>query len=272
MKEEPVEESESEAALFAYMSGDREGQPSQRPGSRRGKVLLVSAIAVACVVLVAVPRSRRILQMFYRGTAHAAANLLNPPPAPLPQAVAQHDSFGQEGDEYKLPATGNIPDATTDPSQIRVLPVIDPTAKTEKSPETNGGPAQATAGESNAAADQSQADQSRPGQDQNRQAQAGQDPIKDSTQTSAGNVPGSSTGASPGAAPTAAQAQPNAPVVRAAVPQPRLVPSTVRSFAPPHARFGSEQHGHSVESEIANGFLDPGCQREQARRGGDVSD
>jgi len=52
------------------------------------------------------------------------------------------------GDEYKL-RDRDIPDATTDPSQIRVLAVVDPTAKTEKGPEANGAPAQTTAGESN---------------------------------------------------------------------------------------------------------------------------
>jgi TonB family protein len=255
VKEEPVAESESEAALFGYMSGDLEDR-AQHPGSTRGRVRLVSAIAVACVVLVAVPRTRRTLEMFYRGAVHGVANLLNPPPAPLPQAVTQHDSFGQEGDEYKLPATGNIPDATTDASQIRVLPVIDPTVKVEKGPETSTGQAQPTAGESNAT-DQNRTDQSQPGQDQNRQAQAGQDPIKDSTPTSAGNAPGSSTGAAHGA-PTAAQAQPNAPVVQAAVPQPRVVTPTVGSTPPPHAVSAASDSGipSSLKSRMASSTPD----------------
>jgi protein TonB len=45
------------------------------------------------------------------------------------QAPNTHEDFGRPGDEYKLPVAENIPDATTDPSQISVLPVIDPTAK-----------------------------------------------------------------------------------------------------------------------------------------------
>jgi TonB family protein len=249
---EPVEESESEAALFSYMSGDVEDQPAQRPGSILRKVVLLVTLAVAGLVLAAVPQTRRALQMVYRGTAHSAANWLNPPPAPLPQAVAQHDTFGQSGDEYKFPATGNIPDATTDPSQIRVLPVIDPTAKVEKGPETSGAQAQAAAGESKAA-DQNATGQNQPAQDQNRQAQTGQDPIKDSTQTSVGNVPGSSPGASPRAAPAAAQAQPNAPVVRAAAPPPHPVTSR-GSAAPPHAVSAASSTGipSSLKSQMAS--------------------
>jgi protein TonB len=42
---------------------------------------------------------------------------------------ATHESFARAGDEYKMPVAEAIPDATTDPSQIRVLPVIDPTTK-----------------------------------------------------------------------------------------------------------------------------------------------
>jgi protein TonB len=252
VKEEPVEESDSEAALFGYMSGDLEHR-AQRPGSKRGRVLLVSAFAVACVVLMAIPRTRRTLQMLYRGAVHGVANLLNPPPAPLPQAVAQHDNFGQSGDEYRLPATGNIPDATTDPSQIRVLPVIDPTVKVEKGPETSGGPASATAGESNTA-DQNPTNQNQPGQGQNGQAQAGEDRIKDSTPTSAGNGPGAATGPAPGAAPAAAQAQPNAPAFRAVAPSANPVTPTVRSVAPPHTVSVASNPGipSSLKSQMAS--------------------
>ena len=143
--------------------------------------------------------------MFYRNVVHAGGNWLNPPPAPLPQAVAQHDSFGQSGDEYKLPTPGNIPDATTDPSQIRVLPVIDPTAKTEKGSDANGGHAQATTGESNATdqkpTDQSQAGQTQTGQGQSGQAQAGNDQtkeqIKEPSAPTIGAVPESAAGTSP---------------------------------------------------------------------------
>ncbi len=262
VQEEPLGESEAEAALFGYMSGELEGgaQPAERPGSTRNKVLMLSAVAVACVVLVAVPQTRHSLQMFYRGAVHAAANWLNPPPAPLPQAVAQHDSFGQSGDEYKLPTAANIPDATTDPSQIRVLPVVDPTAKTDKNPETNGGPAQATAGEGNAVdqnpTDQSPANQSLPGQDQTAQTQAAPGQTKDSVQTSVA-APASDTGASQAAAPAATQTQTSLPVIQATVPQPHLVTSTVSS-APPHKVSVASSSGipSSLKSQMASSTPD----------------
>jgi TonB family protein len=63
---------------------------------------------------------------------------LNPQPVVTPPAPESHENFGRAGDEYKLPVAENIPDATTDPSQIHVVPVIDPTAK---KPGANGDPA-----------------------------------------------------------------------------------------------------------------------------------
>src|ERR1700730_18257961 len=54
---------------------------------------------------------------------------LNPQPVTPVQAPVAHENFGRAGDEYKLPVEENIPDATTDPSQIQVVPVVDPTAK-----------------------------------------------------------------------------------------------------------------------------------------------
>jgi TonB family protein len=257
-KNEPIEESDSEAALFGYMSGGLENRarPAQRTVSTRGKIL-VSAFLVACVVLMAVPQARQSLQTFYRGAVHMAANWLNPPPAALPQAVAQHDSFGQSGDEYKFPPVGNIPDATTDPSRIRVLPVVDPTAKTEKGPETNSGLAAATAGEGNAA-DQKPADQSQLGQEQrqeqNRQAPAGQDQTKEATPASVANAPGSNPAANPVADPAAAQAPATAPAVRAATPQPRQVTSAVGSVPPPHAVSAASSTGipSSLKSQMAS--------------------
>jgi TonB family protein len=231
-KDEPRQDAESEAALFAYLSeGPKESaQPTQEPRSKRGRTILVGALAVACAVLVAMPRARQSLRMLYRNAAREGGTWLNPSPAPLPQAVAQHDSFGQSGDEYKLPTVGNIPDATTDPSQIRVLPVVDPTAKPEKGSEANGGQAQATTGGDNPG-DQSQTGQSQTGQSQNAQTQTGQGQAKDSTTTKVADVPGNAAGASPGATASAAQLQSNAPVAQAATPQ--LSPVTpVRSSVP----------------------------------------
>jgi TonB family protein len=251
-------ESESEAALFAYMAGEprEHAEPVERPASRRSKVLLMSVFAVGCVVLVAVPQTRQILQIFYRNAMHAGGNWLNPPPAPLPQAAAQHDSFGQEGDEYKLPAQGSIPDATTDASQIRVLPVVDPTVKAEKGAEANGGQAQAATGASNDA-DQKQTDQNHAGQNQagtGQSAQAGNDQAKDQIRepsaTSVGAVPESAAAASPRAALPAAQVPP--------APQPRLVTSSVPSMAPPHGVSTGNSTGipSSLKSQMASATPD----------------
>jgi protein TonB len=83
------------------------------------------------VIYVAVPRSlwRQKVQVLVGHVVHAGHNWLNPQ-TPIPaQAPASHENFGRAGDEYNLPVAENIPDATTDPSQIRVLPVLDPTAR-----------------------------------------------------------------------------------------------------------------------------------------------
>src|SRR5271168_2065966 len=150
-KQESHPESAPEAALFAYISREPEesAPPKREPRPILGRILMVGTLA-ACAALVTVPRTRQILRGFSRNAARAAVSWLNPPPAPVPQAAPQHDSFGQSGDEYNLPVAGNIPDATTDPSQIRVVPVIDPTAKPQKGSEANGGPATPSAtGEGN---------------------------------------------------------------------------------------------------------------------------
>jgi TonB family protein len=291
-KTEAQGESAAESALFAYMPGENEdgAQPEARPESRHSKVILLSAFALACAVLIAVPRTRASLQMVSRYAVRAAANWLNPPPAPLPQPIPLHDSFGQSGDEYKLPAAENIPDATTDASQIRVLPVVDPTAKPEKPPEADSGQAQATTGEKSVAdhnqsdqnqtgqtpaaqnqtaqnqtgqnqtgqnqTGQNQTGQNQTGQDQSGQTQAAKDPIKDSA-TSVAVAPGSAAGVSPAAAPAPMPEQPNVPVVRAVAPQPRLVTSTVPSVAPPHPlSAGSVGIPSSLKSQMASSTPD----------------
>jgi TonB family protein len=165
-KKESQEESRSEAGSFDDVpeSLEETAQPLAEPRSQRGRIFLVGTLAVICAVAIAVPRTRRGLQMLSQAIMVAGGNWLNPPPARMPQAVVAHDSFGQAGDEYKLPAPGNIPDATTDPSQIRVLPVVDPTAKPQKGAEANSG--QATTGEN------SSPEQTQNGQSQGAQGQA----------------------------------------------------------------------------------------------------
>lgn len=115
------------------------------PGRRgKGGKIFFLTLAGVSMALVAVPRTREQLRTLSQRGARAALRWLNPPPAQLPQTVVQHDSFGQPDDEYKLPVAGNIPDSTTDPSKIEVVPVIDPTAKPDKS--SNGNQAEAATG------------------------------------------------------------------------------------------------------------------------------
>jgi periplasmic protein TonB len=152
-KQSPQSESDTEAALFSYMEGEsKESAPAAEARPKRGNVLFPLAFTVACLVLIALPRTRQGLVIMYRSSVRAGEKWLNPPPQPI-ATVTQHESFGQEGDEYKLPAPANIPDATTDPSQIRVLPFVDPTAKPVKNPDQTAGQTVAA----NASTDQNQA-------------------------------------------------------------------------------------------------------------------
>ena len=123
-----------------------------KPRPKLGK-FYVLGLALVAGALVAVPRTREKVRGLSRMGARAAVRWLNPPPASLPQTVTQHDSFGLPDDEYKLPTTGNIPDSTTDPSQIQVVPVVDPTAKPDKS-SASSGQAQAATGTQPSAGDQ----------------------------------------------------------------------------------------------------------------------
>jgi protein TonB len=134
---------ESEAALFSYMSGESapETHPAIAKAPKRIGAVLASALALVCLMLLALPRTRASLAAIYRNTAHAGRNWLNPQPVLVPQTVTQHETFGQDSNDYKFPVAENIPDATTDPSQIRVLPVIDPTAKPGKNTEAGSGQA-----------------------------------------------------------------------------------------------------------------------------------
>jgi protein TonB len=129
-------EQKREAELFAYIDGAKAdgvdepaGEP--QPGFRLGRGAIGWALALAACAVVAAPQAPwhpQVRAAWARGqrTVHG---WLNPQLVTTPQAPPSHESFGRAGDEYKLPVAETIPDATTDPSQIRVTPVIDPTAK-----------------------------------------------------------------------------------------------------------------------------------------------
>jgi TonB family protein len=115
-----------------------------RSSAKLRKVLLAAALVLACGgVSLKVPRAlwQQNLRLLFAQAVHSGHAWLHPQPAAPPQ-IAAHENFGQAGDEYKLPVPENIPDATTDPSQIHVLPVVDPTAKPTNGSLGNPGPSQ----------------------------------------------------------------------------------------------------------------------------------
>jgi periplasmic protein TonB len=132
---DPVREQKAEAELFTYIahgSGDSENisEQASRPHSRLGKAIIF-ALALAACAMVAAPQAPwhpAVRRISARGQ-RSFHTWLNPQIVEPTQAPEVHENFARAGDEYKLPVAENIPDATTDPTQIRVVPVVDPTAK-----------------------------------------------------------------------------------------------------------------------------------------------
>src|SRR5271165_1295170 len=124
-------EQKKEAELFSYITEGMEPEKAPRAPLRLGKGAIIAALTLAGCAIVAAPQApwhAGVRAAWSRGrqTVHA---WLNPKLVITPQAPIAHEDFGRAGDEYKLPVTENIPDATTDPSQIHVIPVVDPTVK-----------------------------------------------------------------------------------------------------------------------------------------------
>ena len=133
------EEQRKEAELFAYMDGEsaQAGSPSR---FHLGKRAIVGAFVLAAIAITAAPQApwHPQLRTLWRRGQQTMRTWLNPQPVtPVQEAPAAHEDFGRPGDEYKLPVAENIPDATTDPSQIEVLPAVDPTAKKPNTDATN---------------------------------------------------------------------------------------------------------------------------------------
>jgi periplasmic protein TonB len=153
-------EQRAEAKLFSYITGDGEeseqkessGEESGRSFSL-GKGAIIAALVLAACAVAGAPQAPwhgKVKQAWGR-LQLATHAWLNPQPVTPAQAPPSHEDFGRAGDEYKLPVAETIPDATTDPSQIRVEPVIDPTAKQPNNADPNAGqvPGQASTGEMN---------------------------------------------------------------------------------------------------------------------------
>jgi TonB family protein len=140
-----VSDHKSASVIVADASGESSpaAKPqvaSFRPWLRRA-LLAAALIAVCLIAYVTVPPERwhQNFQLLATNVVHIGRNWLNPQtPATAPVSTA-HENFGLAGDEYKLPVAENIPDATTDPAQIRVVPVTDPTAKQPSGAASNAG-------------------------------------------------------------------------------------------------------------------------------------
>lgn len=127
-------EQKAEAKLFAYIAGEKDPADSEkkvRPSFRLGKTPIITALALAACAVVAAPQApwHPALRGLWGRGQQVVHGWLNPQLVTPTQAPATHENFGRPGDEYKLPVAENIPDATTDPSQIRVVPIVDPTVK-----------------------------------------------------------------------------------------------------------------------------------------------
>ncbi len=130
---DPKQDAKEEAQLFAYVTGVGEEAKEKAPRSfPLGKGTIIGALALAACAIVAAPQAPwhgKIRALWGQGRQALHAWLNPQPVTTVAQAPAAHEDFARAGDEYKLPVAENIPDATTDPSQIRVTPVVDPTAK-----------------------------------------------------------------------------------------------------------------------------------------------
>ena len=140
------EQERREAQLFSYLeSGIQLPDDSKSGGSRLWRRAIVPALLLAAAGIAFAPQApwhTKIRSLWLEGQ-QALHAWLNPQPVTPPQAAPTHETFNRAGDEYKLPVAEAIPDATTDPSQIKVLPAVDPTAK-KPADASNADPSAAT--------------------------------------------------------------------------------------------------------------------------------
>jgi protein TonB len=220
-------EQKKEAELFAYINGESEGSQAQSTSRfGRGKRAIIAALVLAAIAVAAAPQAPwhpKLKVLAARGQ-RSLHGWLNPQPVTTAQAPTAHEDFGRAGDEYKLPVAENIPDATTDPGQIQVLPAVDPT---KKPPSDGTNPDQAPVG---VPADTTPA------------------PVPDSTQPSAAPVQENP------------QVQP-APVVTSPTTSPAAtVPATIPSTTP--AVSAPNQTPHSEQPVVAPAATAPPPKRQ----------
>jgi periplasmic protein TonB len=217
----PDSQQREEAVLFAYITGektDSEKEPGQPRPWLKKLAIAAAVIVAASVAYFTVPQAvvEKDAKLAVGKAARAGHSWLNPQPAPTAPSPQAHESFGRAGDEYKLPVAENIPDANTDPSQIRVLPVVDPTIKPPANGTANSDPAAAQANPAIPASGD-QAQQVDPNQVQANQAAAGQIPAG---QVSSGQTPDGQAVQNQSPQNPAQQSQTPASPVQNATPQP----------------------------------------------------
>ncbi|HUA16301.1 MAG TPA: TonB family protein [Verrucomicrobiae bacterium] len=232
--DEPKDQ-KTEAQLFAYIEGERkEPERPVRSSFRLGKGAILWATALAVCAVIATPQAPwhpQVRAAWARGQKGVHA-WLNPQLVTTPQAPESHENFGRAGDEYKLPVAETIPDATTDPSQIRVTPVIDPTAKKPN--------------EGTTTPDQTAAQPGQPGQPGSQPDGASPPPANPvpapNSQTSAnpappvtGPVVSQPVSTAPPAGSPSVSASSTPAVTRPAVPRPPAIPPSISSQIAPAA-------------------------------------
>jgi len=246
-EEHQEQERKSEEKLFAYIEGEKEIEEPRKekgPGFRIGKGTIAFALLLAAVAVVAAPQAPwhpQVLAQWAHGqkTLHA---WLNPQVVPkTTQAPTSHETFQRAGEEYKLPTAEPIPDGTTDPSQIQVKPMVDPTKKfgTDQTAQTDGTSSVTDPSQQPQAQAPAQENPSapQPGAPQNVQPTGAQSSAPNDTgsansSTPAVSVPASSEPAQPTVTPQEQHPAP-APAQPPVVTQPEPKPVPVHAAPPP---------------------------------------
>jgi protein TonB len=237
-RQEQKREQKKEAELFAYIEGgSSEADEKSRPRFRHKGAIIGALVLASCAVAIA-PQApwHPNLRTFWTHQRQALRVWLNPQPVTPTQAPVAHENFGRAGDEYKLPVAETIPDATTDPSQIQVLPVVDPTIK---KPNSLGGNALQPSGDATV---ETPSDQAPPSGTQAPESQAPPS-APESTQPSTAPAETSPSPAPPAVAQVVSAPQHSDPFTAAPPP----VVSTPARPAPPK---NQEQHTASTPANV----------------------
>jgi protein TonB len=258
-----IHEQKTEAQLFAYITdGREEPEEEKRAPFRLPKKAIVGALLLAACAVAAAPQApwHAKVQVLWARGRHVVHAWLNPQPVTTPPAPASHEDFARAGDEYKLPVAESIPDATTDPSQIRVVPVVDPTAKKPNNADSNAEPTSAQGAAANPA-DSAQAPA----------IQVQENPSGQPATTSpasgpaAGGTAATSDSAADAAAAAAARVRSDM-VAAAASPPPPLTPSPLTPRVPPVNPLP-----HSVATPTTNAGIPPSLKSQMASMTPDAS-